>query len=76
MATSALANRNNFIRWNKVSGDYREEDLTNTGIPPAQDNTVLNSFVNSDLENNYQFNDITLNEDGVGIAVAAGGQSN
>jgi sugar lactone lactonase YvrE len=42
MSTSAVANRNNFIRWNKITGVYPEASLPSVGVPGAVEDS--NSF--------------------------------
>lgn len=41
MPTSKLANTNNFIRWNKVSGSYPVADLPITKLPPPEEESFL-----------------------------------
>jgi len=58
--TSTLANRNNFIRWNKVSGLYSESLLPSIKVPPP---VASNAFDISQLsiESSFSFGETTKN---------------
>ena len=71
MATSSIANRNNFIRWNKVTGLYKEGQLQDFKLPSAEDLKTLADWNEGTISSNT-WNDVKISN-GVCIAVGDSG---